>query len=185
MSPARLHQLTERLTSLFRASVRQTATAHGLKLVQLEALIYLSMANRYSDTPAALTEYLAVTKGTISQTLKALEKRGLIAKKADIQDGRVLHCQLTDEGQAVASDAYPAGLFRGLSRDDLAQAEPALEPLLRQLQAANGFRAFGQCSTCRFFQRRSRGGRCGLTGEDLSASDTKKICREHEAPLPA
>ena len=184
MTAARLHLLMERLSSLFRASLRDVATRHGLKLVQLEALVYLSVANRYSDTPVALTEYFGITKGTVSQTLKALERRGLIDKHADDEDGRVLHCAVTAEGRAIVAEAFPASCF--VEPEDAATdaAVAALEGLLRTLQKMNGHRTFGQCRTCRFYQPRAKGGRCGLTHEALSKADSTKICREHEHPSP-
>ncbi|MGF1467559.1 MAG: MarR family winged helix-turn-helix transcriptional regulator [Sandaracinaceae bacterium] len=178
----RLHALLERLSAVFRASLRETATRHGLKLVQLEALVYLATANRYSDTPAALTEYLGVTKGTVSQTLTALARRGLLTKAPDREDARVRHCHLTAEGRRIARAAYPADVLVGLGANE--GAEDALEALLRRLQRANGLRTFGVCHTCRFFQPRGAGGRCGLTGEALSRLEVTKICREHQDPTP-
>lgn len=182
MSTARLHQLVERLASLFRASLRQASTAHALKLVQLEALIYLSMANRYSDTASALTEYLGVTKGTVSETLKALERRGLLEKVPDPRDGRVVHCRPSERGRAIVADAYPAALLRGVGSEAAEASAEALTELLRALQRGHGFRSFGVCRTCRFFQPAGAAGRCGLTGERLSRIDVTRICREHEAP---
>lgn len=181
MTAARLHQLTERLSSLFRASLREAANAHGLKIVQLEALVYLSMANRYSDSAAGLTDYLGVTKGTVSQTLKALERRGLIEKQPDSEDGRVIHCVVTKEGRTMVREAYPVALLQDLSKAAVSEITPALESLLRELQRANDFQTFGICHTCRFYQPRASGGRCGLTHEALSPRDSTLICREHES----
>jgi DNA-binding MarR family transcriptional regulator len=180
----RLHQLTERLSSLFRASLRQAASAEGLKVVQLEALVYLSMANRYSDSPAGLTDYLGVTKGTVSQTIKALERHGLLEKHPDSVDGRVVHCRLTRRGKAMAEKAYPTALLREVPKTVLADATPGLESLLRDLQRANGFRAFGVCHSCRFYRPSGSNGQCGLTLEPLSKADSTKICREHEIATP-
>jgi len=59
------------------------AHAAGLLPVQWEVLRYLRRANRFSRTPAALTAYLGLTKGTVSQTLRALEGRGLVRKRVD------------------------------------------------------------------------------------------------------
>ena len=180
MDAARLHHLIERLASLFRASLRETASAHGLKLVQLEALVFLSMANRYTDTPAGLADYLGLTKGTVSQTLIALERRDLIAKVADPDDGRVWHCHLTDRGRKIVREAHPAPLLRDVPDSPLTETSVVLESLLRALQQLNGFRTFGVCHTCRFFEPARRGGVCGLTHEPLARTEIDKICREHE-----
>jgi len=180
MSAKRLQLLVERLTSLVRSDLRAVAVSHGLKLVQLEALVYLSVANRYSNTPVALTEYFGVTKGTISQTLKTLELRGLIEKISDTEDGRVQHCILTQRGREIATSAYPVKTLERLPADQAEIYADVLEEQLRVLQLKNGSKTFGQCHTCRFFETRAKGGVCGLTRESLSVQDSKKICREHQ-----
>lgn len=172
-----LHHHLERLSNLFRAQLREHATSHGLKLVQLEALLYLDAANRYSDTAAGLTQYLGVTKGTVSQTLGLLVRRGLVDKVPDPDDGRVLHCRLTPAGQAIAQATHAQGIFG----DEHAEIEATLRELLARLQRERGSRMFGMCRTCRHFQREGPGlARCGLTTEPLSEDDSLLICREHE-----
>ncbi len=179
MSKIRMHQLMERSSALFRASLRQVASQYGLKLVQLEALVYLSSANRYSDTPAALSEYLGITKGTLSQTLKALQNHGLLTKQPDQADKRMTHCLLTDAGKEIAQQALPAPVFQPLPEEEAKGAEQALDSLLRALQKAHDVRGFGQCNSCSYYQPEKVGGLCGLTGEALSVPDSLKICREH------
>ena len=66
----------ERLARVMRAREHEG----GLNPAQWEALRYLNRANRFSNSPGALTRYLGATKGTISQTLMALERKGFIAK---------------------------------------------------------------------------------------------------------
>lgn len=183
MPNERLHQFTERLSSLFRSELRAQATAGGLKLIQLEALIYLGMANKYSDTLLAMTDYFGVTKGTMSQSLKALVGRGLVEKVPDENDGRVTHCLLTDTGKELVQAAYPLSSFSGLSPEESLAAEKGLEQVLRALQKSRQFRSFGLCRSCRFFEEREdQRTFCGLTKEPLSKSDAAKICREHECP---
>lgn len=181
MSFVRLHLLTERLSSLLRGNLRKVASQYGLNVVQLEALVYFSAANRYSDTPKALTEYFGVTKGTISQTIKVLEREGLIRKYTDTLDGRVQHCAVTRRGMAIVKKAYPADCFTSLSDSAADSFTELLQDQLHLLQLAAGSKSFGQCYTCRFFKRRQGdSAQCGLTGEKLSVEDRQKICREHE-----
>lgn len=176
----KLHFLIERISSIFRSQMREHATEHGLKLVQLEALVYLSAANRYSDTAGALTEYLGVTKGTASQTVIALERRGLATKAKDPNDGRVLHCVLTPAGAAIAEAARPASFLAELPQDEQADALVAALGVLGSLQAGRGFRTFGECKTCSYFQNKGGKFQCGLTLETLTDADSLKICREHK-----
>src|SRR5690554_832212 len=98
---ARALELIERLAHLLHAETRRIAAAHGLAPVHVEALGYLARCNRYSDTPGAVTEYLGLTKGTVSQTLALLESRGLVRKRPDSRDGRRVHLELTGSGRRL------------------------------------------------------------------------------------
>src|SRR5258708_13661518 len=77
-NPLVLLELVERLGNLMRTELRKSGGDEALQPVHLQALIYLSKANRYSNTPQPLAEYLGLTKGTVSQTLLLLDRRGLI-----------------------------------------------------------------------------------------------------------
>ncbi len=179
-SASKLHFVLERISSIFRSRLRERATEQGLKLVQLEALIYLSVANRYSNTAGALTEYLGVTKGTASQTVIALERRGLATKMPDANDGRILHCSLTAKGVAIAQAARPASFLAGLTGEMQDEALAASLRRLRLVQAGRGFKSFGQCKSCSHFRGTRGRYQCGLTKESLTAPESLQICREHK-----
>lgn len=183
MSSAPLAEVLERLCTLLRSDARQRALPHGLQPVQVEALLYLARCNRYSDTPQAVTEFLGSTKGTVSQTLKVLEREGLVVKEQDPADRRKVHLRLSEAGRRLAEDlAVPPVLERALDDPDLApdRLGRQLRTLLAGMQRAAGHRTFGICHTCRYFRREDDGFRCGLTAEPLSPRDSTRICREHE-----
>lgn len=172
----------ERLATLLQATLRDSAARHGLLPVQLQALTYLARANRYSDIPSAVAEYLGITRGTVSQTLAVLERRGLVAKEGDEHHGRRVHLRLTDAGRAVVEDAWSTRWRKALGVPAAGEL-PGLAGLLQALQQLNGGRAFGVCKACAHFQPRpGGGGQCALTGEPLAAPQVVKICREWQAP---
>ncbi|WP_415892274.1 MarR family winged helix-turn-helix transcriptional regulator [Neptuniibacter sp. PT8_73] len=176
--------LLERITSLLRSENRLALHELGLQPVQLDALLYLSLCNRFSDTLKAVTDYLGLTKGTVSQSLKVLENKGLIEKSPDPNDKRVTHLKVTDEGQKTLDLLLPStALTQSLS--NLGEAEETeladlLCRLLVLLQKQNNYRSFGQCKTCRHNQKREDGYFCGLTQELLSEKEITLICLEHE-----
>ncbi|QSX39342.1 MarR family winged helix-turn-helix transcriptional regulator [Shewanella cyperi] len=177
-----LQYLLERVAALLRGERRNLLGEHGLLPIQFEALYFLGVCNRYSDTPMAVTEYLGQTKGTVSQTLKVLEKKGLIAKQKDETDKRLIHLNLTDAGRGLLEQHSHSALLQHLPDTQLAPLCEGLAQLLIQMQRANGSRPFGQCRQCRFNQH--LGGEayfCNLTKEPLSESDTGLICREFES----
>lgn len=181
----RIAELLDRL-GLFQRSRQQ---ADGLNPAQWEALRYLSRANRYSRNPTALTSFLGATKGTVSQTLLALERKHLISRRRDAKDGRAIRLELTAAGQArLAADPIGdiAAAADGLTPDHRQALAQGLTDLLTALQRENGRRPFGICHDCRFFRRdgaaEEPGGphRCGLTGEPLAEPEISLICAEYE-----
>lgn len=185
MNILKSQQLLERMASLLRTEARSLLYQHGLQPVQFEALHYLSICNRYSDTPMGVTEYLGQTKGSVSQTLKVLEKKGLIEKKPDKVDKRVTHLSVTQIGLDLVHSILPSPLLESanqqLSKEVMSSIEASLHCLLRNMQQANNFKTFGQCFTCRYNIKHSDGNyMCGLTNEALSRPDIELICREHE-----
>ncbi|MEN0064829.1 MAG: MarR family transcriptional regulator [Myxococcota bacterium] len=174
----RLHVLLERLSNVLREDLRTVATAHDLKLVQLDALQYLVVANRFSDTLTALVAFLGSTKGTASQTVKALERKGLLVRSQDPDDGRVFHLELTEEGRRIAERALPAPALSDIEAPDTHADN--IEALLQQMLAARGGARFGVCHTCRHHDRRGDQRWCALLKTELHESEVSKWCTEHE-----
>jgi DNA-binding MarR family transcriptional regulator len=187
MPGTRLHSLLASIARALQSEQRQAAVAAGLLPVQGAILAYLRDANRYSNTPQALAEYLALTKGTVSQSLKLLEAHGWIARNNDDTDRRVVRLTLTRAGreridETAVNDWRTAG--EALPATERRVAEAALERLLGRWQQARGGRTFGVCRTCRHFQPGKSEHLCGLTGETLSERDSSRICREHTVSEP-
>jgi DNA-binding MarR family transcriptional regulator len=185
-----LFDLVERLSLLTRAGLRQAGAAQGLQPVHLHILFYLNQANRFSNTPLALTEYLGLTKGTVSQTVLVLARRRLVSRYADPQDGRIVRLVLTAAGGALLNTLNSASAWR----DAVRTASPArvtsamivLRQVLAQVQSQSGKRSFGVCSTCRHNQRLGpRSYFCGLMQEKLSSPEVRRICREHSVLVVA
>jgi DNA-binding MarR family transcriptional regulator len=169
----------ERLARLLRAE----GHTGGLNPAQWEALRYLSRANRFSNSPIALTAYLDATKGTVSQTVMALARKGLIAKGPRAGEKRSIALMLTEKGR------------ESLNADPLAQMAKALDSVggkarrrmaktADEILAAEGTRrklqSFGSCPNCRFFRESSeQGAFCMAFEQPLTAEDIRRICVAH------
>lgn len=180
-----IQQLLERLSSLLRSESRHQLAEFGLQPVQFDALCYLASCNRYSNTPKAVTEFLGLTKGTVSQSIKLLESKGLVIKKTDTTDKRVTHLIVSGQGKELVENFMPAQILKlaseGFSETEQSQIVYMLSAMLRQVQSANNFKSFGQCQTCEYNQKREDGSSlCGLTKEVLSSKDVLLICVEHK-----
>lgn len=176
--------LLERLAALLQQSVRDDGARHGLLPIHVQVLGYLSRANRYSDLPIAIAEYFGITRGTVSQTLGVLERKGLVRKRPDPRHGRRIHLALTPAGEKVLKDSWAKRIEVVLQSapDEATALHRGLRRLLAGLQEQNDQRAFGVCRQCAHFLVAREGSRCGLTGEPLKAPETERICREWTRP---
>jgi len=175
-------ELIDRLGRLIRAE----GHAAGLNPAQWEALRYLTRCNRFSNTPGALARYLNATKGTVSQTLNALERKKLIARRPDPVSGRVVRLTLTRAGAALAArDPLQdlVGAAAALPSAQRGALAAGLAAMLEQMQRNRGYRAFGLCRTCRHFRPRAPQGTphwCALLHTPLHEADSTAVCIEHE-----
>ncbi|MDT8407197.1 MAG: MarR family winged helix-turn-helix transcriptional regulator [Methylococcales bacterium] len=173
----------ERIMALLRSEQRRNCAHLGLQAVHLQVMEYLAQCNRFSDTPAAVASYLGITKGTVSQTLLLLQKKGYVCKTPDLHDRRIVHLSLTEAGREVARQASAESLFQEASRMLPQQhhqlSASAFAEVLRVLQKAHKNQSFGLCRSCRHFIEGESQHQCGLTLEPLSDADSKKICQEH------
>ena len=182
-NPIVLLDLVNRLANLMRAEFRRLGGEDGLQPVHVLSLLFLEQANRFSNTPQALAEYLGLTKGTVSQSLLLLDRRGLIERYQDEIDKRVVRLRLSSQGEAFLSETNPAGLWqtatREISANRVRYSVSVLRTILYEIQNFSGGPAFGVCNTCVYCQRKSqRIHHCTWFGERLSGPETRKICRE-------
>jgi DNA-binding MarR family transcriptional regulator len=187
MNANTIYNQVERLSEVLRVDARQAGSELGLLPVQLEALHYLSICNRHSNTPMAVTEYLGQTKGTVSQTLKVLEKKALLVKQADEHDKRVSHLLLTTQGRSLVQELIPTKMFKNvidhLNVKDQEHVSGALNILLTTFLQKNGMKSFGICKSCQHHgHTEDGGGYCHLLKLSLLPQEIQLICKEHVAP---
>lgn len=170
--------------TLLRLARVMAALEHAspLKPVHWEVLRYLARCNRFSNTPTALAQFLRSTKGTVSQSLQAIARRGLIERRADARSARLVRLSLTEAGHAMLR-TDPLAALDDLLPEDRAQREalvPGLRSTLRKLHAKHRLKPFGTCWSCRYFRSSATGGAfCGFFLEPLTDDDINRICHEH------
>lgn len=176
-------KLIERISTLLRSEERKKYAAIGLQPIHGQVLEYLAKCNKYSNTHAAVAEYLGLTKGTVSQTIQILERKHYLQKQVDEIDGRVVHLTLTESGRKLVDELKPLDIFKDaeakVSQQEFDTIGNALKTTLGVLQKVNQSKSFGLCRSCRHFLVAENHYQCGLTEQPLNRDDTDKICRDH------
>lgn len=97
----RLNSLSNRIHAMFSKRIEP----YGIAPEQFAAM---KMISEDGDvTQSKIATMLAKAKPTVSRTLDALEKKGLIAREEDDADRRTKYIRLTNEGEKVLNEVIP------------------------------------------------------------------------------
>ncbi|MEM9761814.1 MAG: MarR family transcriptional regulator [Pseudomonadota bacterium] len=124
--------ISELLLELGRR-VDAAANASRLKPAQWAALRYLAHAPASARTNSAFARYHHTTTGTVTLTLKVLTEKGMLERKPDPDDGRVVRFDVTQAGLTMLEGDPVHSLVAAvdaLSPEDRARLTDILTALL-------------------------------------------------------
>jgi len=130
--------LFTRAAKLMRAAADEAYGRHGVRLGQ--NLVIAALADEDGLTPGELAQRLQVTTPTIVKTASRMESAGLLARRRDIKDARLVRLYLTDHGRAVHGPIEDERLrlqeraIAGLSDPQRRELETALAHVIRNLE---------------------------------------------------
>lgn len=172
----RIKELIERLGRISAAD----EWGDDINPTQWTALSYLARANNFSRSPSHVADFMATTRGTVSQTLKALARKGLITEIRSEHDKRSISYSITEKGETLFKKGSTIeGAALQLGGQEVSTLLAGLESLARTALKQRGYKSFGVCRTCDYHRKEAGGGYCRLLNLPLSPADTTKICHEH------
>jgi DNA-binding MarR family transcriptional regulator len=126
---------------------------------QWMALRFLARANKFSRTLSGFADYQATTRGTASQTIKALERNGFLKRERSAHDGRSYILRLTRNGHSVLNEDPMRVLVEAVEQLNERTKLELRDTLRHALGSAAGVPnrvPVGTCRECLFFQKPSR-----------------------------
>lgn len=111
----------------------------GLSMREIHVLLFLAN-HPGQDTARDVTELRGLAKSQVSQAVEALTGRGLLARRADGEDRRVIHLEITGQGAPLAREAQAIQcacgkrLLAGLTEEEQAVFLDLLERVLRKTE---------------------------------------------------
>lgn len=184
---------------LLQLSRGMLAEREGDRLTSAQwlALRFFARANVFSRTLSGLATYQATTRGTASQTIKALESRGYLRRERSPYDGRSSILTVTDKAQRRLSGDPLASVFNDIDQLDTKKQE-LLRDILRRLVGQLGGdarrQAVGSCRDCIFLliRRLSAQGNsiqvnffCKCIGMPVKEGELGLLCTSFQAKAAA
>lgn len=165
------------------------AFAQGLNPAQCTALRYFGHANRFSRTVGAFARYHGTTRGTASQTVKALVDKGYLRRRPDPQDHRSFRLELSAKARRfLVHDPFhvlveAVAVLPAERRSTLVNG---LQLILDRVLTERDRSLFGVCTACVHLRGEDcclNSGNmyeCGLLEEPLSEGELAEICVNYE-----
>ncbi len=176
----------ERIAQAFRVLLWQESKAHSLSPIQVQVLIFLLYHSSEKRKVSYLAEEFNMTKATISETIKILEQKRLIAKEYELHDTRSYIIHLTKEGEEIAGQT---SLFTREIRTPVDRLHPeekeslllSLLAIIRHLNKSEVITIQRMCMTCSYYRSYGEGKKhfCSLLNQELHVSDLRIDCPEH------
>lgn len=166
----------------------------GLNPTQAQVLMILAPPGASGLRLSEVANQLGVSAPTASDSVSALEGKGLVAKGPDPDDRRALSVTLTDEGRGVARELaeWPDLLLEAVAVLDPAEESVLLRALLkviRGLQERGRIAPTRMCVTCRYFRPHVHDDpltphHCAFVDAAFGDRNLRVDCVDHEAAEP-
>lgn len=190
----RLRGALAKLSLAARHDYRRQATDEGLSAVQAQALSLLTRDGAVEM--GELASRLALTPATVSDSVAALERRGLVRREPVVQDRRRVRVRPTPRGKRVgrALASWPELFQQGIAGLSQVEKELFLRVMIRMilsLLAKGAIQQARMCVTCTYFRPHAHGDaerphHCALVDVPLGPASLRLDCPDHEeGPSPS
>lgn len=174
-----------KISEVFWVLLQAQAQSHRLSPTQLQLLLFIKFHPDPQQRKAAfMAREFNVTKATISDSIKALEQKGLVQRITDTRDTRSFILSLTDKGQALASatEGFTTPLDEAVVELPAEQKEQlvfSLLDLIHRLNVAGVITPQRMCYNCQYYQgNRQDEHYCQLIQQSLTVVDLRLECPE-------
>jgi len=183
----RLAEGLARLAALARQTDWKTADSAQLTPTQAEVLRFAASRSEGVRLSAAAA-HIGVRNATASDTVSALERKGLVQKHPDPRDARAIAIKASESGLKLAQ-SWPLGfvpVVSALSGEERELLFGLVVQAIRRLQVRGDIAPQRLCVTCRYFRENvapesDEPHFCALVGAPMGTRHLRIDCPEQEA----
>ena len=175
----------ERISEVFKILLWEKAKLIGLSPIQIQILIFIAFHKQELCNVSHLAKEFNVSKPTISDAIKVLDRKGIIVKDFSSSDSRSYSIALSDRGIKIVAqtDDFSLPLKKQIDSFDRKELESlfgTLSELIYKLNRTGILSVQRTCYGCRFYQKNQETDYCNLLQKELLNQDIRLDCPEYE-----
>lgn len=175
----------ERISEAFKVLLWEKAKSLGLSPIQIQILIFVAYHKEAFCNVSHLAKEFNLTKPTISDAVRILDKKALIIKDFSSNDSRSYSIQLSAAGKKIVQETenFADTLKKHLqdnTKADLESVFSTLSKLIYQLNQTGILTVQRTCYACKFHSHIKNKDYCNLLDKELLNSEIRIDCSEFE-----
>lgn len=175
----------QRISEAFKALLWEKAKEFGLSPIQIQILIFIENHKATYCNVSYLAKEFNVTKPTISDAIKALEKKEMIVKDYSSSDNRSYTIFLSELGKDTVFKNEDFGKpihseIKNIPQKEQENLFSTLSSLIYQLNQKNILTVQRTCFACKFYSKTNNKHHCNLLQKELLNSEIRLDCNEFE-----
>ncbi len=173
----------ERISEVFKILLWEKAKLLGLSPIQIQILIFIAYHKQELCNVSHLAKEFNVTKPTVSDAIKVLDKKQMIIKDYSSSDSRSYTIHLSVLGKNTVSSTYDLAYplksqIDNFEPTDLEQLFKTLSVLIYKLNQNGILQVQRTCYGCKFYKEKNSKDYCNLLDKELLNEDIRLDCPE-------
>jgi len=175
----------DRISQVFKTLLIEESQQYNLSPIQIQLLIFINYHSENKSTISYLSKEFHLSKPTVSETIKTLERKNYITKVADKGDTRSYFIQITDLGKTIVqhTEHYVNPLLNIISNIDETNKLILWETItniIKELNNAQLINFYRTCTNCKFYSQNNNKPYCALLNQELKVEDIRIDCPEFQ-----
>ncbi len=177
--------LVDRISRAYNYILRKCSSKHGITVLQAELLL-LAGRNNIGDRGITKTSrMLLVAQPTVSDSISALARKGLIEVSQSDFDKRLTRIKLSDKGEKIIRDLQMCietfkEAIKMLDVETLEDLFKSLMMLTHNLYKIGIVKEARMCLTCKYLSIDTGTYYCTLLGVRMSLRELRIDCKDHK-----
>lgn len=175
----------ERISEVFKILLWEKAKLVGLSPIQIQILIFITYHKQEFCNVSHLAKEFNITKPTVSDAVRILDKKGIIVKDFSRVDNRSYSIRPSNTGKKIVAQtenfAEPLkNQLEGTSQNNLENLFETLSRLIYQLNRNGILTVQRTCYGCTHYDNKKNKDYCKLLDKELLNSEIRLDCSEYE-----